>query len=107
MQRIGYIVLAALLVWSAGCHRDGATLGISDSTFVTTIARLHAINADTLLDSTARATKRALVLREQGVTADSLERAARAMSADPQHALAVWSAIQERVRAPHRNPSSR
>jgi hypothetical protein len=32
------------------------------------------------------------------LTADSLERAARAMASDPQHALAVWTAIQQHVR---------
>lgn len=92
------LIALVALIGIAGCRRGGASAGVSDSTFVAAIAELHAINADTSLDSTARAAARRRVLQERGVTGDALERAARAMAEDPEHALAVWTAIDHRVR---------
>lgn len=85
------------LTVGAGCHGTSAT-GISDSTFVRTIAALHEINADTALDSAGRAHARTQLLQERGLTPDALERAARALAADPERALAVWTAIDEHAR---------
>jgi hypothetical protein len=93
------LVAVMLIAGAAGCRQDRSSAGISDSTFVATIAQLHALNADPSLDSAGRAAAREAVLREQGVTGEALERAARAMAADPEHALAVWTAIDQRVRA--------
>lgn len=98
MRRIPPIAFAVLALAAGGCRQGKVTLGISDSTFVATIAQLHSISADTALDSASRASARAAVLQREGLTADSLERAARAMASDPQHALAVWTAIQQHVR---------
>jgi hypothetical protein len=101
------LVALVLMAGVSGCRRDKASAGISDSTFVATIAQLHAVNADTSLDSTGRAAARQAVLREQGVTGEALERAARAMAADPEHALVVWTAIEQRVREAPSKPTGK
>lgn len=98
MRRIPSLVFAVLALAISGCRHGKVTLGVSDSTFVATIAKLHSINADTSLDSASRAAARDTVLQREGVTAEQLERVARAMASDPQHALDVWTAIQLHLR---------
>ncbi|MBX6333002.1 MAG: hypothetical protein IRY91_14235, partial [Gemmatimonadaceae bacterium] len=83
-------VLVAVL---SGCPRPAGTKVMGDSTFVSTMVALRRIEADSLMDSTARDSARTVVLRHHGVTADELEQAARAMAADLDHASAVWREI--------------
>jgi hypothetical protein len=71
---------------------------VSDSTFIAAMAALRRIGADTLMDSTARDSARKVVLRRYRLTPERLEQAARALADDPDHALAVWRAIEERQR---------
>ena len=61
------------------------------------MARLHVVQADATLDSAARAAARDSVLQEQGLSRERLEAAARALADDPDRALAVWRAIEQRV----------
>jgi hypothetical protein len=91
-----------LIVGVSGCDqvrdrlrgRDG---GVSDSTFVATMAELRLVQTNASLDSAGRAVARQRILQRRGLTPASLERAARALAADPQHAGAVWQAINNRV----------
>lgn len=99
MRRIPRLCLPALALALCACGHGKVTLGVSDSTFVATIVKLHGINADTMLDSVSRAAARSAVLKRQGVTVEELERVARAMASDPRHAMEVWLAIQQGVRA--------
>lgn len=94
------LAIAGACLALAGClgsSSDPRT--INDSTFVATMADLRRIGADTTLDSMAQDSARRVILRTRGLTADELERAARALAEDPEHAIAVWQAIQRRVDA--------
>lgn len=96
---------AALAGGLAACHRGGrATEGVSDSTFVATIVQLRRIGTDSSLDSTARDSARRMVLRQRGLTAARLEDVARSMASDPDHAIAVWRAIDEQLDPRHGIP---
>ena len=89
------VIHAALIVClgTAGCHRGEIVAGVSDSTFVRTMAALRRVNSDAALDSAARASARAAVLQREGLTPDQLERAASALADDPERAGALFAAI--------------
>ena len=101
MTRIQWIIRIAVLGLLAACAGCGnGTLGstaVSDSTFVTTMAKLHAIDRDSLLDSTDRANARRQVLQEEGLTSDALIEAAKELAGDPRRARDVWIAIDKRA----------
>ncbi|HEX6536772.1 MAG TPA: hypothetical protein VF041_19450 [Gemmatimonadaceae bacterium] len=109
----GWWTLAAALVLpvAVGCsvlgRGVGGGSGVSDSTFVSTIVALRRIGADSSLDSMARDSARRTLLRDNGLTVERLEEAARSMAADPEHALAVWREIDERIDREHAPPSMR
>ena len=69
--------------------------GVTDSTFVTTMAALMRINADASRDSAGRAVARDSVLQSRDLTAETLERAARVVSDDPDRAAALWQRIMK------------
>jgi hypothetical protein len=94
----------AMLCALLGCRR-GAKRELSDSTFVATMAQLRKIERDTTLDDSARSAARHLVLRSQHVTPEQLERTAGALADNPEHALAVWGAIDRRLRAKAQAPA--
>jgi cell wall assembly regulator SMI1 len=98
-------VLVAVL---SGCPRPTGTETMGDSTFVATMVALRRIEADSLMDSTARDSARTVVLRHHGVTAGELEQAARAMAEDLDHASAVWREIaKQSTTRPASTPPSR
>jgi hypothetical protein len=70
---------------------------MDDSTFVATMARLHAIERNYDLSDGARDSLRRGVLQEQGLTPADLERQARHYADDPAHASAIWSAISRKT----------
>ena len=86
------------LVWlvlglaGAACRRDPAS-DVSDSTFVAAMADLRRVQYDTASDSASRTAARQRVLQRRGLTAERLERAARALAADPERATKVFQAI--------------
>ncbi len=89
--------LAAALV-VAGCGRPAAAdLGMSDSTYVDVLSRLRAVADAPDVDSTTRAARRAAVLRSAKLDAAALERASRALVADPERATTLWRRIDERA----------
>lgn len=73
--------------------------GVSDSAFVATMADLRRIGA-VGSDSAATNTTRRRVLQQRGLTVQQLDRAARALAADPERATAIFEAIQRRAIAP-------
>ena len=72
--------------------------GVSDSTFVATMAELQRIQTDGALDSAGRVAARARVLQRRGLTPDHLERVAQSLADDPERAADLWRAIDERLR---------
>jgi hypothetical protein len=90
---------APILVFllAVACSRGKLAGGVSDSTFVATMAELNRTMGGSARDSAARSAARAAVLRKHGVTAEQLEDAARALADDPQRAAAVWQAIEDRA----------
>jgi D-serine deaminase-like pyridoxal phosphate-dependent protein len=91
------LVAIAILLSAGACSRPSARSAVSDSTFVATITELRTIEADQAMDSTARDSARAAVLRSHGISAADLEQAARVMAHDPDRAMAVWRAIERRA----------
>ena len=71
--------------------------GVSDSTFVATMAELRLVQLNASLDSAGRTVARQRILQRRGLTPAALERAARALADDPEHAGAVWQAINAHV----------
>ena len=91
-----------LVMTLAACKGGESSTGMSDSTFVATMAELQKIQEDPLLDSAAQAAARTRVLQSRGLTPEELERAARALADDPAHAAEVVQAIDrqaQRIRA--------
>jgi hypothetical protein len=86
-----------LIAGALGCRMGGDLAGLDESAFVVTMAELQVIARTPALDSIRRATARDSVLREHGVTAEQLERSARALAASPEHALEVWREIDRRA----------
>jgi hypothetical protein len=89
----GALAIAALL----GCRIGGDLAGLDESAFIVAMAELRVIATTPDLDSIRRATARDSVLRARGVTAEQLERSARWLAADPEHAMEVWQEIDRRA----------
>ena len=86
--------LLALLV--VACTGGELVPGVREATFVATMAELRRAEG-TVLDSAARAAARRRILQQRGLSVDQLERAARALAADPPRAVAVWQEIERRA----------
>lgn len=78
---------------AGGCQGRDIVPGVSDSTFVQTMAALRRVASDSMLGDSARAHRRDSVLRQHGVTAPQLERAARALADDPDRAESLFQAV--------------
>jgi hypothetical protein len=91
---VGHCVLVAAI---ASCARIDGPSASDDSTFVATMARLHAIEKNPAMTEAARDSARRQVLQEQGLTTRELEAMARGYADDPAHASAIWSAINRKV----------
>ena len=78
---------------ASGCQGRDIVAGVSDSTFVQTMAALRRVASDSTLGDSARAHGRDSVLRQPGLTATQFERAARALADDPDRAEALFQAV--------------
>jgi hypothetical protein len=97
-MQIGMIVRHCVLGGAlAACARISDRAVMDDSTFVSTMARLHAIERDYDLSRAVRDSLRREVLQAQGLRAADLERQARHYAGDPAHASAIWSAISRKT----------
>ena len=91
------VLLAAL---ASGCGNATApSLGIPDSTFVSTLSELRRLETDTSLDVTMRDSTRRLILRRHRVTSTQLETAARILAESPARASDLWRQIESVPRA--------
>jgi hypothetical protein len=93
-------VVALLLLAALGCRDDQLVSGISDSTFVRTLAELRRVPTLAAGDSTRARALRDSILRAQGVTATQLEQAARRLADAPNRAQRLWQEIDRRATAP-------
>jgi hypothetical protein len=87
------VATAAWIVVEVGCRRGEIVEGVTDSTFVATIAELQRVNADAKIPRNGRQRARDSVLRKHRVSARSLERAAGVLAGDPERAAELWRAI--------------
>jgi hypothetical protein len=92
------MVLAAALLQAACPRWSSAGRGdVPDSTFVATMVQLRQVQGDSSLEAMAKDSARREVLRAHGLTAEELERAARALAANPKHAMAVFREIDRQA----------
>jgi hypothetical protein len=97
-MQIGMIVRHCVVgAAMAACARTAGRAVMDDSTFVATMARLHAIERKDELSDAARDSLRRGVLQEQGLAPADLERQARRYADDPAHASAIWTAISRKT----------
>ncbi|MGQ0715247.1 MAG: hypothetical protein ACT4PJ_16230 [Gemmatimonadaceae bacterium] len=86
-----------LIVSIAACGRMGDASAVDDSTFVSTMARLYAVERNGELTEAARDSARRQVLQEQGLTTAELAELARRYGSDATHAAAIWTAINRKL----------
>lgn len=87
--------ITLLLTVASGCGRTRvASLGMPDSTFVSTLNELRRIETDTSLDVTMRDSTRRMILRKHKVTSTQLEAAARILAESPARASDLWRQIE-------------
>lgn len=94
--RVLAIRLAVLCVAGA-CARDRIADGVTDSAFVATMAELERVERTPGLDSSARVAARAAALQRRGLTPAQLEAAAAALADEPERALALYRAIDQKA----------
>jgi len=91
------LVVAPGSIATVGCRpRHGSVA--ADSTFVRAMGDLRLLAANASLDSVARQRARDSILRHDGTSEADLERIAKALAADPDHAVAILRKIDLRAR---------
>lgn len=87
---------------ASGCRGSEIIRGVTDSLFVATLSDLRRIDATMVAsDSAGRAAARQRILQQRGLTVDRLDAAARALAKDPERAVALMRAVDQRaVNAP-------
>lgn len=96
MIRTGTTACAILIfALASGCSgaRD-ASLGMPDTTFVSTLSELRRIETDTSLDVTMRDSTRRVILRRHRVTSEKLEAASHILAESPARASDLWRQIE-------------
>jgi hypothetical protein len=76
------------------CRSKTADLGMSDSAFVLVMSELKAVADAPNVTNEVRAQRREAVLRKRSVTAAQLEKLTGELTAHPQHARRLWSAVE-------------
>lgn len=105
-MRMPLIATLALGIALVGCPGRNQLAGISDSTYVSVMARLHRIETDDRLSREERDSMRVVVLNEEALTPEQLEAAARVLAQDPQRAQDVWLAIERKSAEPVTAPET-
>ena len=82
--------------FAGGCRSAEIVEGLSDSTYVATIAALRRVQQASP-DSVRRTRLRDSILQSRGLTAGELERAARVLADDPARAQRLWQAIEQKM----------
>jgi hypothetical protein len=91
-SRFRVILVAGLAL--VGCRSKTADLGMSDSAFVLVMSELKAVADAPNVTNEVRAQRREAVLRKRSVTAAQLEKLTGELTAHPQHARRLWSAVE-------------
>jgi hypothetical protein len=89
---VGVTLIIALATGCGDAH--AASLGMPDSTFVSTLSELRRIETDTSLDLTMRDSTRRMILRRHKVTSAKLESASRILAQSPARASDLWRQIE-------------
>lgn len=90
------LVLVAAASLSA-CRRPERSSGVSDSTFVATLAELKRVENTPVSDTAQRAALRASILQRRGLSPAKLEQAAHELAQNPKHAQEIWQAVERRA----------
>lgn len=93
MRDLAAVHVVALGMALGGCERGRSSTGVSDSAFVATMSELRIIQESATLDSAGRDSARRQVLQSRGLTPEALERAARALAANPARAAELAQSI--------------
>jgi hypothetical protein len=88
-----HAIVMVLALGLAGCRKKNADLGMSDSAFVQVMGELKFVADAPDVTDAVRAQRRDAVLRKRGVSAAQLEKLSGTLTAHPQHAKRLWSAI--------------
>lgn len=96
MRRLACMHVLILAGGITGCNRGELISGVSDSTYVATMAELRRLQRPGR-DSAQGAAARDSVLRRRGLTPAQLERASAALAEDPDRAVALWQRIESRA----------
>jgi hypothetical protein len=94
MQSVRGTLILILVALAAGCRSRTADLGMSDSAFVQVMGELKAVADAPIITETVRAQRRDAVLRKRSVSAEQLEQLLATLSAHPEHARLLWSAVE-------------
>jgi hypothetical protein len=103
----GALGVVLILSSAIGCRQShAASLGMPDTTFVSTLNELRRIETDTSMDVTMRDSTRRMILRRHKVTSTQLEKAARILAESPARASDLWRQIESvpRPAIPKANP---
>ena len=106
MWRLLSVHALALVVTLSACEGGQRLAGVSDSTFVRTMAELRAVHGKAWPDSAAKASALDSILQSRGLTPEQLERAARSLAGDPERAVEIWREIDRHVRGDTLAPAS-
>ena len=104
MRLIAIALVGAVSAATACSELGGPPADVDDSTFVATMVELHKVDSMRTRDTAAIGAARRAVLVKHGVTAERLERTARALADDPERASALWGAITSRLTTPKTKP---
>jgi hypothetical protein len=85
------------LLGPIACRSNELVAGVTDSTFVATMAELERVRSNLALDSARRDALRASILTRHRVSGAQMEAAGRALGLDPNRAADVWQAIEAKA----------
>ncbi len=95
MRRLACFHVLILAGGMTGCNRGELISGVTDSTYVATMAELRRLRQHPGPDSTHNAAARAAVLQRRGLSPEQLERASTVLAQDPDRAVTLWQRIEE------------
>ena len=80
-----------------GCRGREIVPGVTDSLFVATLSDLRRVEVTGgASDSVGRAAARQRILQQRGLTVERLDAAARALAENPERAVALMRAVEQR-----------
>ena len=89
-------IAVVLLITLTGCRQRNADLGMSDSAFVQIMGELKFVADLPDVTTAVRAQRREAVLRKHAISAEKIEKLGATLTAHPQHAKRLWTAIEQK-----------